>query len=119
MNACTQGRLALAAWEKEIKANSYQTDTDFRHSVSYHLPHHPKSLDEELEAFADVILNLVEPLVAENNRPENLPRIARYDGIGNKIEEIVHHPSYAKAGNFIYGSRLLERMAKKGGSQKG
>jgi acyl-CoA dehydrogenase len=122
--ANAKSREALAAWQKEIKKNSFKNDADFRHSVSYHLSDQFDSiefdrLEKELEAFAHTVLNEVEILVAENNRPENLPRIAKYDGIGNRIETIIHHPSYAASGNLIYGSRLLERMAKKGGLVEG
>ena len=105
--------------KKEIKNNSYINDPDIRHSVSYHVSERFEQLDKDLEAFSHTILNEVEPLIAENNRPENLPRIAGYDGIGNKIEAIVHHPVYASAGNLIYGSRMLERMARDGGLTEG
>lgn len=117
--ANAKSREALAAWQKEIKKNSYLNDADFKHSISYYLPQKSKTLEKELEEFADIVVNKVEPLVAENNRAENLPRIERYDGIGNRVEKIVHHPSYVAAGNYIYGSRLLERMAKKGGLTEG
>lgn len=118
-NACLEGRLALGRWKEAISHNSYAADSDFRHSVSYHLPNLSEKLDIELEDFAGTIVNKVEPLVAENNRPENLPRLDHYDGIGNRIETIVHHPSYAAIGNHIYGSRLMERMASKEGLTEG
>jgi len=117
--ANTESREELAAWQNEIKNNSYTNDPDFRHSVAFHLSDQLERLDKELEAFAHTVINHVEPLVAENNRPENYPKIVRYDGIGNWIEAIVHHPTYAASGNLIYGSRLLERMAKKGGLTEG
>jgi len=118
-SANTESREALAAWQKELKKNSYKNDPDFRHTVSYYLPDQFNSLDKELEAFSHIIVNEVEPLVRENSRSENLPRIDKYDGIGNRVETIVHHPSYVASGNLIYGSRLLERMAKKGGLTEG
>lgn len=111
------GREQLQAWEKDIRRNSYLSDDDFRHSVSYHLP--GKNLDQELTDFARVVIEEVEPLVAENSRPENLPRIAAYDGIGNPIEQIVHHPTYVEIGNRIYGSGMIEKMAKKGSLVEG
>lgn len=112
-------RKALSNWQQDIKKNSYLNDGDLRHSVSYHLPEQFLLLEKELESFSHTILSDVEPLVLENNRPENLPRIAKYDAVGNPIETIVHHPSYITAGNLIYASGMLERMAKKGGLQEG
>jgi alkylation response protein AidB-like acyl-CoA dehydrogenase len=116
-NSCVLGRKELEAWENEISKNIYRNDLDFRHTVAFHLPGH--KLDKALEAFAEIVIHEVEPLVAENNRPENLPQIAHYDGIGNRMERIVHHPSYAAAGDLIYGSGMLEMMRKKGGLAKG
>lgn len=114
-----EGRIELAAWEKEIKQNSYLSDADFRHTVAYHLPNKVKALESELQDFADSIISEVEPLVYENNKPENLPRIAKYDPIGNPEEKIIHHPTYTAIGNYIYSSQLLKRMAVKGGLAEG
>lgn len=113
-NGPFEARKDFCKWQKEIKANSFTQDADFRHTVSYYLPDLTASFEEELEAFAHTILNEVEPLVAENNLPQNLPRLAAYDGMGNRINKIIHHPTYAAAGNLIYGSRMLERMSKPG-----
>lgn len=118
-NGSAEARRALAVWQQEIRENSFKRDADFRHTVFYYLPGHSERLEKELEAFAGIIINDVEPLAAENNKSENLPRLEKYDGIGNQIDTIVHHPSYAQIGNFIYSSRLLERMAKKGGLTEG
>ena len=108
-------RQALAAWQKAIHQNIYQNDPDFKHSINTYLVKKCPKIDQELTTFADKIVNELEPLVIENNLSSNLPRIEHYDGIGQKIEKIVHHPTYEAAGNIIYSSRLLERMAKSGG----
>lgn len=110
-----KSRHALAAWQQDIKQNVYQIDGDFKHSIASYLAEKCPSLDRELTAFADRIVNELEPAVIENNLSQNLPRIDPYDGIGRRIEKVVHHPSYEAAGNVIYSSRLLERMAKPGG----
>ncbi|MFV0339749.1 MAG: acyl-CoA dehydrogenase family protein [Parachlamydiaceae bacterium] len=109
------GRDQLEAWKEEIRQNSYLNDADFRHTVSYYLPKE----DQALSAFAKRVVEEVEPLVAENSRAENLPRVENYDPIGNRVEKIIHHPSYVKAGNIIYSSGMLEKMAKKGGLLEG
>jgi len=106
-------RSALEEWQKSIKKNLFITDGDFLHSIRYYLPKKTKLL-QELTDFADKVVNELEPLVIENNLFENLPRIDHYNGIGEQIEHVIHHPNYEKAGNIIYSSRLLERMAKPG-----
>lgn len=110
-----RGRTALVDWEKDIHQNIYQIDEDFKHTVSFYLAGIHPNIDSELIAFADVVINLLDDLVIENNQPLNLPKIENYDAVGNHIEKIVHHPSYAAAGNIIYQSRILERMSRSGG----
>jgi alkylation response protein AidB-like acyl-CoA dehydrogenase len=36
-----------------------------------------------------------------------LPRLDRYDGIGQRIEDVTFHPSYHEAGRAIYGSGVM------------
>lgn len=109
------GRDALKAWKNTISQNSYLIDQDFQHSIEYYFGNNSAKLGKELEQFAEKIINEVDPLVIENNLSQNLPRIDHYDGIGQCIELIIHHPNYITAGNIIYSSRLLERMSKPGG----
>ncbi|NGX58487.1 MAG: putative acyl-CoA dehydrogenase AidB [Chlamydiae bacterium] len=108
-----QGRQDLAEWEKEIGENLYLNDEDFQHSVSMYLG--DQRLENELVEFAERVAKDLDPLVQENHQAQNLPRIEHYDGVGQTTERVVHHPSYAAAGDIIYGSRIMERMAKPGG----
>lgn len=110
-----EARLALEAWQKELKRNPYDIDADFKHSLGLYLKDKYTVLDRELSQFAERTIQELEPLVIENNLAQNLPRIDHYDGIGNSIEKIVHHPTYEASGNIIYSSKLLERMSRTGG----
>lgn len=109
------GRDALNAWKNAISQNIYLIDHDFQHSIQYYFGKNSAKLSRELEQFAEKIINEVDPLVIENNLSQNLPRIDHYDGIGQRIEEVIHHPTYVAAGNIIYSSKLLDRMSKPGG----
>lgn len=109
MNANEKGRKELEAWLKAIKENP--ADDDFLHTVESY----KKGLAGELKDFGKKVAEELEPLVNENNLSSNLPRLESYDGIGYRIDEVIHHPTYEKAGNIIYGSKLLERMSKPGG----
>ncbi len=109
------GRQALSEWQKSLKHNIFQNDPDFQHSIDLYLNRKCPHIKQELTAFADRVVNELEPLVAENNLYQNLPRTDHYDGIGQKIEAIIHHPTYEQSGNIIYNSKILERMSKPGG----
>lgn len=103
----------LLEWRNEIQKNIFTIDTDYQHSVQFSFNQHLK-LQEELTDFGAKAV-LLDQLVIENNLAQNLPRLERYDGIGQRIETIVHHPNYIAAGDLIYSSNLLGRMAKPGG----
>ena len=103
----------LATWQQRLKQNPYETDVDFKHSVEMYFK--DPSLKKALTLFAEKIVCELEPLVAENNYRFNWPRLEKYDGVGERVEKIVHHPSYIAAGDIIYSSQMLARLAKTGG----
>lgn len=109
------GRDALANWQNAIQKNIYSHDSDLVHTIRYWLTDQFANVNVELEAFGDQIVNQLEPLVTENNLASNLPRIEAYNGIGENLEQIIHHPSYIQAGNIIYGSKLLSHLSEPGG----
>lgn len=114
-NSNDLGRQMLANWKQATQENLYECDPDFKHSIHLYLSKKNPSLENELKLFAERVIHELDPLVIENNLYGNLPRIETYDGIGQRIEKIIHHPTYEIAGNIIYSSRLLERMSKPGG----
>lgn len=108
-------RDALADWEKEIQQNIYAQDGDYIHTVQFTF--HPafSRIHTELNQFGQIVPNELEALVSENNLSLNLPRLYSYNAIGERIDEVVHHPSYVQAGDIIYGTKLLARMSQPGG----
>lgn len=108
-------RQAFAKWQEAIQQNIYAIDADFQHTIQLHFANQYKKIDEELNAFGQLVATELEPLVQENNLSQNLPRLDAYDAIGNRIDHVHHHPSYIAAGDIIYGSHLLEKMAEPGG----
>ncbi len=114
-----EGRREFDEWNNDLNLNSYSLDQDLRHTIAFHLPDKFQELDQKLEAFAEKIIHDVIPLVRENNLPENLPKLVRYDPFGNPCNFIKHHPSYEQAGNLIYSSGLMNHFARDGGLTEG
>lgn len=108
-------RDAFASWQDEIKKNCYTQDKDYIHTLQFLNPDCFKILDAELQAFGALVPTKLEALVCENNLALNLPRLQAYNAIGERVDTIIHHPSYVQAGDIIYGSGLLKKMAKPGG----
>lgn len=109
------GRAALARWQHALHRNIYSHDSDLIDTVAYFFPNDFTRVNAELEKFGGIVATQLEPLVAENHVLTNLPRLEAYSGIGERIDKIIHHPTYAQAGDLIYGTKLLAKMAKPGG----
>lgn len=109
------GRHDFADWEKAIQKNCYSHDADFIHTMQFTFPSDFRRINPELEAFGARVTTELERLVTENNLAINLPRLNYYDAIGRNDNHVIHHPDYIAAGNIIYGTKLLARMAEWGG----
>lgn len=109
------GRQELEDWQQALAQNIYVNDLDFQHSIAFYLTNSSAKLAKELKDYAQKVIKELDPLVIENNLAINLPRLDAYDGIGNRIDKIIHHPTYAAAGDIIYGANILARMSKPGG----
>lgn len=108
-------REAFTQWEREIQQNIYTQDADYIHTIQFNWPNDFPNLHVELENFGSEVPSQLDSLVKENNLASNLPRLENYNALGQRIDKIVHHPSYVQAGNIIYRTKLLEKMSKPGG----
>ena len=93
MDAAEQGRADLAAWRAGQPSNFYEADDLLKRLIP----------DERLRAFGAVAAGPLDAAVIENNRPESLPSIETHD--------VLHHPSYHRAGELIYGSGVMAAYA--------
>src|SRR6185437_3091756 len=105
------GQDRLAEWQKAINTNVYSNDKDLMHTVQFWFGDQFNQVNDDFKRFGELIATQLEPLVAENHFVNNLPRIEHYNGIGERIERIIHHPSYYRVGDIIYGSQLLSHFA--------
>jgi len=110
--AQAQGRDDLKAWEAAQPTNIYQSDAHFRRLVPLYVTGEPlDEINADLERFGAEVASPVDALVRENNLHQNLPRLERYTGIGERVEKIDHHPTYHEAGRYIYGSGIMSAYA--------
>lgn len=103
-----KGRSDLQAWEASQPENAYEADSHFKRVLPLYTNQEPfEALDAELTRFGAEVAGPVDELVRRNNLHENLPRLERYTGIGERIEQVEHHPTYHEAGRYIYGSGII------------
>jgi acyl-CoA dehydrogenase len=109
MERTESARADFAEWRRLTAADWYADDP---HLTSL-LRHHGVS-DDGLADFARVCAQQLDPLIRENNRDEHLPLLRRYDGQGNRIEAIDHHPTYPQIGRLAYRSGVMSLYAQRG-----
>jgi len=112
----TAGRADLAAWKAAQPANFFRAEPLLAQTLALVAP---ESMTPEFIARLDThgaaCATELDEAATINNRPWNLPRLERYDAIGNRTEEIENHPSYHDAGRVIYESGLMGELAHEGG----
>jgi len=114
------GRNNMRKWLARTKDNAYLQNNDFIHSMQFWLGSELTSqVQEDLNNYGAKVSTDLETHAAENDLRFNNPRIDPYNGIGERIDKVVHHPSYTAAGDIIYGSNVVARLVKTGGLREG
>jgi len=93
----------LRNWQEAQGGNVFVGNHQLRRLLRTLMP--PASLAAHLahfEHFGAVVPGALDAAAIVNNRPWNLPRLDRWSPIGERVEEIEHHPSYAECGRAIY-----------------
>jgi acyl-CoA dehydrogenase len=104
-------RVAFEAWRSRVTEGAWADEWHLRSMLRVLRP----NLDTSgLEAFAATCAGPIDVLAVENNRDEHLPVLRRYDGRGNRIEAVDHHPTYHEIGRLAYRSGMMSRYAEPG-----
>lgn len=107
-SATELGRALLVNWLADQPENLFARDLNLQRALEYYWGTERYSQHvPALNAFGAQLAGAVNRLVAEANEQQNLPRVERYDSLGERIEEVVFHPSHHEAGRIIYGSGMM------------
>ncbi|TVQ91429.1 MAG: acyl-CoA dehydrogenase [Deltaproteobacteria bacterium] len=104
-------RTSFADWRREVRAAPFDRES---HLIELARAAGHESALEPLRAFAHEATHELDRLATETNRLEHLPRLRRYDGQGNRTEEVVFHPDYHEMGRRIYRTGIMSRYAEPG-----
>lgn len=109
-----KARQQLRAWQQEQPADFFAADPYLQASLQaiWGQSLYEERL-EELHHLGQTAASL-ESQVSLNHRNHNLPRLAQWDGIGERTKAIEHHPSYAAIGRALYGSGQLRLLGEPG-----
>jgi hypothetical protein len=110
--AITQGRLAMADWERAQPENYYESDRNLQYLLEFYWgAERLQSHAAQLSKFGREAATIVDPAVRRTNLNENLPRLDRFSAIGERTEEVSYSPDHDLAGRCIYGSGAMSAYA--------
>lgn len=103
-----RGRQDLLAWDAARPKDLFESDPNLQSVLQMHLG---ESFDRHRSTIAEAGRIAGDPeldrMVRLSNRDENLPRLSRYSGLGERTEEIVFHPSYHEVGRSFWKAGVL------------
>ena len=101
-------RADLAAWRGDYPANPYDADDALRHGLAHYLDgERLLALESRARAFAADMVSVVAPAAARYEQRAHLPELARFDALGNRVEEVSFDPSYHRAGTAVWASGVV------------
>ncbi len=113
-NPTEVGRNALKAWKASQPRSFFQQDRALQGAVARHLgAERYAALLPDLEAEGAAVAEL-EPKVEQLEHRSALPRLERYDGIGNRTESIAFDGTYHQVGKVLYGTGVVSRLRDRG-----
>lgn len=116
-NNAEQGRADLQAWEASKPDNFFSADTNLQYVLRRHLGQEGYArITASLTQFGAQAAQRIDDAVKVEDRIGNHPRLQRYNGIGERREEIEFHPNHDLVGRLVWASGILAMQAAPGSS---
>ena len=106
-----RAREAFSAWQADLSTNALDADVHFLHLLDRY---GRRAASPGLRAFGALVSTKLDTMARTTNRDENLPRLRRFDGLGNRVEAITFHPDYHAMGRDVYATGLVGLYDKPG-----
>ena len=102
------GRTLLEGWRESQPDNFFVADRNLHRLLTFYWGEEAyRERLPRLYRFGAVSATVVDRAARTVNEDENLPRLDRYNGIGERIEAVDFHPAHHEAGRAIYGSGVM------------
>ncbi len=113
-NRTQQARTSLAAWQAHKPTDYLQADTNIQRVLQMHMGEDYSRHRGMLDKAASLSATRMDGLAITSNRDENLPLLSRFNGIGERTEEVVFHPSYHELGACVWDTGVLAVLEQPG-----
>jgi len=115
MNNTEKGRADLKLWLESKPDNFFTSDVNLQYVLRRLMGINGYIVAENnLARFGQQCATVIDEAAKIEDRIGNHPRLQRYDGIGERIEEIEFHPNHDSVGRLIWQSHMLAMQEKPG-----
>ncbi|MEQ8674075.1 MAG: acyl-CoA dehydrogenase family protein [Aggregatilineales bacterium] len=114
-NNATRGRTSLHQWEAGKPDNFFTADANLQNVLKKYLGEAGyRSIEHSLKHFGGQVSQIIDEAVKVEDRIGNHPRLYRYNGIGERVEQIEFHPNHDLVGRIIWENRLMALQSEPG-----
>jgi hypothetical protein len=114
MNRTEQARALLRQWE-DARVENFYDDEVLRATLALHLgADRLATIEPALQSAGAAASGPIAQACALLERPECLPRLERWNAVGDRIEDVIYHPAHHGAGRLVWGSGILSVLREPG-----
>ncbi len=115
MNNTLRGRNDLITWETSKPDNYFTADRNLQYVLRRHLgDERYAAIQDNLQNFGAECATIIDPGMKIEDRIGNHPRLERFNGVGERIEQIEFHPNHDVVGELIWKSGIMAMQAQPG-----
>lgn len=115
VNNAIRGRNDLHTWETSKPDNFFSSDKNLQYVLQRHLGEVGyQKIKVNLDRFGAECATIIDTGMKIEDRIGNHPRLERYNGIGERVEQIEFHPNHDVVGELIWKSGIMAMQAESG-----
>lgn len=114
MNNTNKGRNDLLAWGKNKPSNFFTSDKNLQYILQRYMENEYAPAVDNLSKLGADAATTIDSAAKIEDRLGNHPRLERWSGLGERIEQIEFHPNHYKTGQLIWRSGIMAMQADKG-----
>ncbi len=115
MNNATRARASLRDWEDSKPKNFFAADANLQYVLRRYMGEDAYAkASSGLNHLGEQTATTIDEAAKVEDRIGNHPRLQRWSGIGERVEEVEFHPNHQLVGGIMWGSGIMAMQAEPG-----